>query len=885
MGGPSGETQAAAAIQAKQRSLQDGGFDLGTPAAGVEPAGSGGFVRRFANARIYWHPNTGAHEVHGNVLRRYLELGGPGANPATGRRDFGYPTADETKGHLATPLSTFEFGTVYAVAGTGTVGVWGRLNAMLQPEESGLPLTEPFRSGDLVVLFCRRGYLVDHPDLGVLTFSLRTPMLGRPAVVRPGSSTVLPGGMRLLRNIVPSADVHVDPAALNVTDLAERVARPWRDRLALRPVGSTELVPLVVVVTRADKEPLDSPGPGDGAKVTIELDIRLDADPNRPLPTRTLHDLVFRVGPETRTLAAHSVYTRRSWDTFGIIHATDLHVSARVDGFRGKLRATNSDDRERGARRMVNPNDSMRALINYANALHARGEVDLILATGDLVDYVYEDGQDRRGPGNFGLLERLILGSAPGRDPESPPNNELRVPIFLVLGNHDYVTNSYGIYFKIDIPLHSDTVVRKYDSFNMVVDDAIAVVGGHRPTVSIDAAVTMGKSSPDSAAYYLEQINDRHSYAIHLGNQHRVVMLDTGQNQDILDGSVDALQDFFGFSNEDEEQFKRGTPTTKGVSESALQLLQDEIDGAPDDGIFVVGIHTPPLNPYDNEYPYYFRESERPLLPPDDLRNRMLGFISRVVPLPLLGDGLPDTVHPTILRTRTPQFAQGALGDLLDFGIGRQRGNELLRLLSRPEVDVTLAGHIHEHAEFRLRGDRYFSDYYTETPKEASVTLDWFNRLDLPSNVRPAGDTRPIHIVVREGAEAGAAVREAREPRANSNVTVVYRRLEVPPYPDPLSRATDPAAWWRKHAPLVLLTTCLGPIDHPQRDRIVDKDKHIVARPHVRLQGIRLLRVEGPVITGIRRVGIDEIHAGPPAGPNLPGDHLDVDHEPEVKPT
>jgi len=49
---------------------------------------------------------------------------------------------------------------------------------MLRPEESGLPLTEPFRSGDLVVLFRRRGYLVDDPGLGVLTFSLRTTMLG-----------------------------------------------------------------------------------------------------------------------------------------------------------------------------------------------------------------------------------------------------------------------------------------------------------------------------------------------------------------------------------------------------------------------------------------------------------------------------------------------------------------------------------------------------------------------------------------------------------------------------------------------------------------------------------------------------------------------------------
>ncbi len=693
-----------------------------------------------------------------------------------------------------------------------------------------------------------------------MVFSMRTPMLGRPAIVRPAGTAALPGGMSL--QLTVPAGGPVSPAALDVSDLAARAALPWRGRLALRPVGSTELVPLIVAVAKAEKQVVNVPGlPVDPTVVKIDLEIRPAAD--SPLTTRTLYDLVFRIGPETRMLAAHSVYARRTWDGFGVIHATDLHVSGRVDGFRKTLRATGSADREHGARRMVNPNDSVRALINYANKLHARGEVDLILATGDLVDYVYEDGQDRRGPGNFGMLERLILGRAPGQDPESPPNNELHVPIFTIPGNHDYVTNSYGVYFKIDIPVTTDVVIRKYDGFNLGVDDAIALVGGKRPTVSQDTALAMTVSDRESAHYYLERINDRLSYSVNLGAQHRLVMLDTGPNKDVVDGTIDALQVHFGQANEDETQFSRGMPTTKGVSDSALAMLKQEIDGVPPDGVLIVGVHTPPLNPWDAEYPHYFRESERPLLPAARLHNRVLGHIARVTRGVLGGTEenptLSDNTHPTIIRTPEPHFARGELGDLLDFGIGRGNGNELLQLLSRQEVDVTLCGHVHEQVEFRLRGDRYFTDYYTETPREARVSYDWFvHKGDSIADFSVVGDTRPIHVFTRADARVGQAAKEVREPHGATKI--VYRRLEVPPFPKPLSQSADAVAWWREHGPLVLLTSCLGPTDHSQRDRILDDG--MVARPHVRLQGIRLLHVEGPVIRSVQWVGIDDIHAG-----------------------
>ena len=217
MRAPTGSNDAATRIEAKRRALADHGFDMRSPAAGVEPAGSGGFVRRFARAHIYWHPNTGAHEVHGNVLARYLALGGPGANPATGRRDFGYPIADETTGHLRTPLSKFEFGTVYAVPGVGA-GVWGRLDDALKPDESGFPLTEPVRADGLEVLFCQRGYLVaDDRFPTVMPLSVRTPMLGRPALLQSTSKT-LPGGIDLHFRVLPGGAVR--PEDLDVAELA-----------------------------------------------------------------------------------------------------------------------------------------------------------------------------------------------------------------------------------------------------------------------------------------------------------------------------------------------------------------------------------------------------------------------------------------------------------------------------------------------------------------------------------------------------------------------------------------------------------------------------------------------------------------------------------------
>lgn len=60
---------------------------LGLPIRAETPA-PGGVEARFQRGRVWWSPASGAFEVHGGILDRYLQLGGPGG-------ELGGPVSDE----------------------------------------------------------------------------------------------------------------------------------------------------------------------------------------------------------------------------------------------------------------------------------------------------------------------------------------------------------------------------------------------------------------------------------------------------------------------------------------------------------------------------------------------------------------------------------------------------------------------------------------------------------------------------------------------------------------------------------------------------------------------------------------------------------------------
>jgi LGFP repeat-containing protein len=97
-------------INAKYAELGGAGGFLGTTTSAVVPSASTvGFGRTFQNGAIYWHPNVGAHEVHGPIRVRWQELGGE-------KGFLGFPTSDVTPGsdvHSSGFFAHFQGGSIY----------------------------------------------------------------------------------------------------------------------------------------------------------------------------------------------------------------------------------------------------------------------------------------------------------------------------------------------------------------------------------------------------------------------------------------------------------------------------------------------------------------------------------------------------------------------------------------------------------------------------------------------------------------------------------------------------------------------------------------------------------------------------------------------------
>lgn len=115
-----GKVSAATAIDIKYQQLGGANGFLGSPTINetTTPDGVGRF-RHYQNGSIYWHPNTGAHEVHGLIRQRWAAMGWE-------LSVLGYPTTDET----VTPdgigrFNHFQWGSIYWTNATGAHEVYG----------------------------------------------------------------------------------------------------------------------------------------------------------------------------------------------------------------------------------------------------------------------------------------------------------------------------------------------------------------------------------------------------------------------------------------------------------------------------------------------------------------------------------------------------------------------------------------------------------------------------------------------------------------------------------------------------------------------------------------------------------------------------------------
>jgi hypothetical protein len=669
---------------------------------------------------------------------------------------------------------------------------------------------------------------------GVVAVPFAFPMIGQPAIAA-----------RTFEHVLPVEAERWRPEALEVA-----LGEALDGRLCLVAVGRPE------------------------ARVALAGQARLTAT---ELQDRQLYDIAARTDDGWQVVAPHAVYARHGWTDFGIAHITDMHVARRIDGFRGVLKAARRED---AAARMYNWNDRFRGFVRYANYLHGIGVLDVIVATGDNYDYQFERDDDRASGGNAAFLRDLLLGRAPG--PDFPDVEELRVPIFMVPGNHDYRVHPYELIFDLrisgtlkdvvsSVPVLGPILASKdlarvpnYHGYHLSADDATLVnahwleplahgLPGLTPAVhdvGADEAAKMVEVEADPEQRmqpYRQCLGEPGSYVVELG-PHRIAMIDSAHDVGMVTEQLAAALVVLGGGDEDQDAFVGGSPNCQGISEAALEEVRGVFADRDAIGLFIVGLHAPLFNPAHDGYAYFLRETQRAAQ-----RDETHGFLARnPVQVPPLADVLEriEAVHPTwfpdragdVRDHRSPAYVKRVSSDdHFDAGVSRGHAEQLTRLLAgvgAPRAaDVVLAGHTHFFNEYRVgragTSDElaYYFDFYTQNPTNYYPTK--FKRRWRPMDTlgHVTIDTDTTYVEVTPDARPDA------RPWPMPFAAPDDHMLQVPPYANPLNSAPDPRAWWEQHRPLVLQTGALGPL------RTVDF-----------FSGFRVLAVKNDVIDKIHYV-------------------------------
>lgn len=867
----------ATPIATKVQQLRNANFDLGAQISPEKDCGYGGKIQEFANANIYYHPVMGntAHEVHGGIRTKYLSMGGHDVNPASGNRLFGFPLTDEKDSDdWRCRVSRFEWGSVYWI--NGGVSVYGAIYTEYQriggeKGRMGYPLFDPIAITGGIVSFFEHGILYqgDKSHGQVIEMKLSLPQLGHPWMV---PSSGLPETTVINFNFYHSL--------INSNIAGHLLEAIFTGRIFLKETAGSTEVPLFFDFTKVKDTPFNPTINTYTAPISL----------NGTIKANKLYDIILKFPGRTHSIAPHSIYVKDDWENFHFIHLTDTHVSRRLDAFRKFFRDRSMED---AVRNFNNFNDNFREFIQYANSLHRQGKLDLIMLTGDLVDYCFEDGGKGYYQNNFAHFENIVRGLT-GK-PDQVDNAELIVPLFTSLGNHDYRTTPYYPLCTVDIQWPaSNRTVEQYASMNLTKDEAGIITKdllGIHGMISSDRAVDM--IQPDRENYggnlnhYFRNICREPSYAVRLG-RHQIIMIDGKWDDGTIEGTWDAILYYLGLKGESTDNFAGGSPDSVGFNSTEFNMVSRALQN---DGLVIIGVHDPIINTKNSEYSWFFREYIR-TANPSAYTNEMRKFLFRtdpgafVQPISnnMVGINLTKDSHSGWSRTNSFWYHEGNGGDLLDYGVMRGSQEDFLKMITgvknspRP-ADLILSGHVHKNWESRLIWDaakqqiQFCHEFYTESPVNYYHSYDTDVKADglftMPGSNLAAvaiasalakSKQKRIHVEI-----AADANDHAQPEQRSSGVWWIKTK----PYPYTLNAQQNvPQAkqWWMNLRPLLIQTSALGPSEW------LRAPEH---QPDFR--GCRLIAVESGTITKINYVTNELIKKGI-QGTHGPFDHIDTSH-------
>ncbi|TFG17738.1 MAG: hypothetical protein EU533_08125, partial [Promethearchaeota archaeon] len=438
-----------------------------------------------------------------------------------------------------------------------------------------------------------------------------------------------------------------------------------------------------------------------------------------------LFDIVHEIpNSEIRKINFHSItILNKNWSDFKFIQATDLHIARRndyiIDFVRNKLRkkvekfenkdsklikidqfALNRDYEFKEGFQEERLNDlkfgkynfnySLRKFIEFANYEASSNNCDFILLTGDLVDYLSIGKGNKTYKNNFEVFLDIILGINKGEDnwpffigDEKLINKkELLVPIFTIIGNHDYHKGPYGL---------------RLAGINKIFGFTHSELKGYRDIKFRDYVYAF-YSRKRFIADYLRYINPNCNFMLEIGNEYNFIFLDTG---------ADSIADF--------HDLMKGGASTKGIKDYQINILRTYIKLSLDKNIIIV-MHTPPISPNltrskKKKYKKLFNIKKRKIEWSDFYEENLKKFnmSGRL-------EQLLNMKYQTIMYNWST---------FLKICTGSDK-------IIRRKVDLLLCGHTHTIKEYRLRetddGQRinygfWALPFYIEIPCEIYISI------------------------------------------------------------------------------------------------------------------------------------------------------------------
>lgn len=905
----------------------------------------GGMIREYEHGAIFYHPVMGntAHAVWGSIYMIYKSLGGHKENPIRGTRFFGFPLSDEKNDRFDNfRVSEFEWGVIYAKSGGATVygknyTKWKELGE--EAGELGYPASlQKQNNHGMTISYFDFGCIVGGEGIqDPIVCSFHFPQLGNPGFINPAQADEIKNTIYsefksvpkssydyfiqwrpqlfqeifenkfYLMKVVPIGEFISEPIILVPevkVDLIGSVSGQDNVYIAigLKPAnhGSLKNRTLYNICLKPGNDDISLllASPSDPFNVTVDRDPNhVVSDPGIFNPHPDPQHVSYNPDPNRAVVVApHSIYCKDKWDNFSILHVTDIHISRRLEYGKSDLqKMSNSrpDLVSPGAEQYFNNfNNNFRDFIAYANYLHEKSSLDCILCTGDLVDYDYESGKPtvRTALGdtlkdidtkhsNHEYFGRLLLGLEPSSD--EIKNEELLVPIFTSLGNHDYRKYPHSWFFQLYTEAFgiATTLVEETNTAantNVMYPNEVKALEGGTELAYNDKQGGLMAQVTTELDYYHRRINRLESYIIRLG-QHRIVMLDTRYDIGIIDTIDEALVHFFGWDSEDSKKFADANPNSFGFTDSDIELLRIGLSEAQTEGLVIVGIHAPVMEL--DEYPHYLRETEHVAADEAEAR-RGFPFFTDLQYFQNGAGGKDD--WPV---SGTPYFKIGGIDWTLGSGVSKGNNKKFYeaclgvdiensQLMPR-KVDLILSGHGHRSVEFRVECDLqakkwlFYHDYYTHNP-EAYYAMRLLSAPDydqykivLGASTTSGDSPQSIYddyvskmyyvrIIPKEGITAPIIVTDHRAD------AIFTKLLEVPAYSSPLNKVTDKKAWWTQHKPLFIETTALGPLETINYGHV--REKHRLSEISL-FQGCRKITIYDNVISMIESVTLKEVRA------------------------